>query len=75
MGKLENGFQSPIHRITVTLALTVCASTVSAEGMVTIHLDPSSNNLPVSIFELLSLNYLYNIAYINWLPNNRLLYT
>ena len=58
-------FQSPIHRIPVTLALTVCASTVSAEGMVTIHLDPSSNNLPVSILELISFNYLYNIALMN----------
>ena len=69
MAKLENVFvkrlQSPIHPIPVTVALTVCASTVSAEGMVTIHLDPSSNNLPVSILELISFNYLYNIALMN----------
>ena len=70
LGIFVKRLQSPIHPIPVTVALTVCASTVSAEGMVTIHLDPSSNNLPVSIFELLSLNYLYNIAYINWLPDN-----
>ena len=60
---VKKSFQISIHRITVTIALTVCESTVSAEGIVTIHLAPSSNNLPVSIFESLSFDYLYNISY------------